>query len=45
MEPAETLMLRGKKRKEGKDAWEIQRNEPQETVQLGGGVSVQQALG
>lgn len=45
MELVETLMLRGKKRKEGKDAWEIQREEPQEKVQLGGGVSAGQALG
>lgn len=45
MEPVETLLLRGKKRKEGKDAWEIQREEPQEKVLLGGGVSAGQALG
>lgn len=38
-------MMRGKKRKEGKDAWEIQREEPQEKVQLGGGSSAGQVLG
>lgn len=38
-------MMRGQKRKEGKDAWEIQREEPQEKVQLGGGSSAGQVLG